>query len=119
MSLKREYLKKGPFDYTESGEMLKTEAYAKAMAIMAKHVWIKFNINRKEILENRYSLYQDRAMKEHDKMISTQLAKYTREIAQIEDNALMYLELEKVVFKRSKEFFFKNARAQELWHEIY
>lgn len=57
MSLKREYIKKGPFDLTDDGLMMKMESFAKAMAIMSKHIWIKYSINRKEIIENRYGLY--------------------------------------------------------------
>jgi len=50
-------MKKGPFERSEDGSILTMPAFAKATAIMSKHVWIKFSINRKELMENRYSLY--------------------------------------------------------------
>lgn len=76
---------------TEDGKTLTKEAYAKVYAIMNKHVWIKFHIVKKELVENRYGLYQDRQMKEYDKMISTQVAKFVREIDSIEEKALVFL----------------------------
>ena len=89
------------------------------LAILGKHIWIKYNIVRKEILENRYGLYQDRDFKRYDKMISTQVTKYVREVDMMTDKALMYLELEKLVFKQSMSVFLKNAKAQALSGEIY
>ena len=101
MSLKREYMKKGPFERCDDGSMLTMPAYAKALAIMYKHVWIKFSINRKELIENRYALYQDRKMTEYDKMISTQVTKYVREVDTIEEKALVFLAVEEKVFTKS------------------
>lgn len=101
MSLKREYIKKGPFERCENDSMLTMPAYAKALAIMYKHVWIKFSINRKELIENRYTLYQDRQMTQYDKMISTQVTKYVREVDQIEEKALVFLAVEEKVFQKS------------------
>ena len=60
MSLKKEFNKRGPYPLTEDGKMLTKEAYAKVYAIMNKHVWIKFHITKKSLVENRYGLYQDR-----------------------------------------------------------
>ena len=57
MSLKKEFNKRGPYALTEDGKMLTKEAYAKVYAIMHKHVWIKFHIVKRELVENRYSLY--------------------------------------------------------------
>lgn len=119
MSLKREFMKKGPFERSENGDMMALDSYAKAMAIMAKHVWIKYSINRKDILENRYGLYQDRRFKEYDKMISTQVTKYVRETDMMMDKALIYLSIEQKVFKSSHKLFFKNGAAQVLMDEIY
>ena len=50
--------------------MFTVEAFARAYAIMTKHIWIKFHITQRELIENRYSLYQDRKMKDYDKCIS-------------------------------------------------
>lgn len=71
MSLKKEFNKRGPYERTQNGQMLTKEAYAKVVAIMQKHVWIKFHIVRRDIVEQRYGLYQDRTFNEYDKMIST------------------------------------------------
>ena len=81
------------------------EGFARVLAILGKHIWIKYNIVRKEILENRYGLYQDRDFKRYDKMISTQVTKYVFESEVMEDRAIIYLSVEKGVYKRSiKEF---------------
>lgn len=45
---------------TDDHKLLTKQSYAKVMAIVSKHVWVKFHINQKDLLENRYSLYQDR-----------------------------------------------------------
>lgn len=63
MSLKREMDQKGPYPLTEDENMLTRQAYVKFQALMSKHVWIKFHITQREILENRYGLYQDRNLK--------------------------------------------------------
>lgn len=60
MSLKREFNSRGPFALTEDRKMLTKEAYAKVHAIMSKHVWIKYHITKRDLVENRYGLYQDR-----------------------------------------------------------
>ena len=57
MSLKKEFNKRGPYAQTGDGKMLTKEAYAKVYAIMNKHVWIKFHIVKKDLVENRYGLY--------------------------------------------------------------
>jgi len=51
--------------------LLSREAFVKFSALMQKHVWIKYHVTQREVLENRYGLYQDRRMKEYDKMISS------------------------------------------------
>jgi len=71
MSLKREMDRKGPYLLTEDQNMLQRDSFVKACAIMQKHTWIKFGFTYGELLENRYSLYQDRRMKDYDKSIST------------------------------------------------
>jgi len=42
---------------TDDGNMLKRQTFIKFQAIMNKHVWIKYHITQREILENRYGLY--------------------------------------------------------------
>ena len=42
---------------TEDGKMLTKEAYAKVYSIIHKHVWIKFHIVKRDLVENRYALY--------------------------------------------------------------
>ena len=105
MSLKREYMKKGPFERCDNDSMLTMPAYAKVLAIMYKHVWIKFSINRKELIENRYALYQDRKMTEYDKMISTQVTKYVREVDMIEERPSFSLPSRKKFLPRAREPF--------------
>mmetsp|Transcript_4976 Transcript_4976/g.6628 ORF Transcript_4976/g.6628 Transcript_4976/m.6628 type:complete len:174 (+) Transcript_4976:217-738(+) len=71
MSLKREMDRKGPFELTSDQNMLKRDSFIKLSAILQKHVWIKFGVSNRELLDNRYSLYQDRRCKDYDKCIST------------------------------------------------
>jgi len=40
---------------TESGEMLSKDSYNRFVAIMLKHVMVKFMINHGERCENRYA----------------------------------------------------------------
>lgn len=91
MSLKKEFNEKGPFKTTQDGSVLTKEAYAKIQAIMQKHVWIKFHIAKRELVEKRFNLYQDRHLKEYDKTISTQVSKFIRESDSIEEKALIFL----------------------------
>ena len=44
MSLKREYMSKGPFGMAQDEEHFTKDGLAKVLSIMYKHVWIKFNI---------------------------------------------------------------------------
>jgi hypothetical protein len=60
MSLKKEFNQKGPFAKTKDGTMLNKEAYALIYAITQKHVWIKFHIVKRNLIELRYGHYQDR-----------------------------------------------------------
>lgn len=57
MSLKKEFNSRGPYALLEDGTKLTKEAYAKVYAIMNKHVWIKFHIVKRDLVENRYGLY--------------------------------------------------------------
>ena len=70
MSLKKEYDQKRPFALSEERQIFTKEAFARAFAIMTKHVWLKFHITQRQLIETRYSLYQERKMKDYDRNIS-------------------------------------------------
>ena len=105
MSLKKEFDQKGPFPLTEDGKLLTKESYARAMAIINKHAWLKFHIVKRDLVENRYSLYQERSMKEYDKMISTQVTKFVREQDNMEEKALVFLQIEERIFTNSQKAY--------------
>ena len=56
--------------------MLDRDSFVKLSAILQKHSMLKFSASNREILDNRYSLYQERRLKDYDKSISTQVTKY-------------------------------------------
>jgi len=58
-------------------------------------------------------------MKEYDKMISTQVAKFVREIDSIEEKALVFLQLEERVYHKTLEVYQKNSEAIKLAQEAY
>ena len=91
MSLKREMDRKGPYMLTDDYEMLDRSSFVKVIAIMQKHTWIKFHFTYSEHLEGRYSLYQERRMKDYDKSISTQVTKFFKEADKIEERGLVFL----------------------------
>ena len=70
-------------------------------------------------MENRYGLYQDRDFKKYDKMISTQVTKYVYETEVIEERAIIYLSVEKGVYKNSKKIFKHDSSFIALCQQEY
>ena len=92
MSLKRELDRKGPFEQTQDESMLKRDSFVKLSAIFQKHVWLKFNTTYRELLDNRYSLYQERRFKDYDKTISTQVTKFVQSSDSIAEKGIVFLQ---------------------------
>ena len=44
MSLKKEFIAKGPIVLTEDQNFMQLHSFAKVQALISKHVWMKFNI---------------------------------------------------------------------------
>ena len=68
-----------------------SESYARYLAILNKHVWIKFHITQSAMIDQRHVLYQDRQMKDYDRQISSQVTKFIKEIDRMEDKAMTHL----------------------------
>ena len=119
MSLKKEYDLKRPFTVDEDKQLFTVESFARAYAIMTKHIWIKFHITQRELIENRYSLYQDRKMKDYDKCISQQVNKFSKETENIEDRAVVYLAVEENAWERSSLIFHRQSEFLHQYQEEY
>ena len=53
-------------------------------------------------------------MKEYDRLISTQVTKFIKEIDNIEEKALIYLQLEESIIEQSEKIYDKNSEAMKL-----
>ena len=89
------------------------------MATINKHAWVKFHISHRDVVDNRYSLYQDRQMKEYDKIISSQVTKFVREQNNFEEKALVLQQLEQSILLASKQHYAKDRQAQTMLEQEY